>query len=425
MESKANGELSGRDIACKPLEIEDCKEADVSSGPSEAHDEELPIPPPDTLQGWIVVFGALIALTLTIGTTAAYGVYLQAYKLDEFPDTSTSLLSWIGTLQFSCMCFVGIGVGVLCERVDTRLLCLFGSIVAGLALIIASFCHSPGALLATQGIMFGFGGAFLYVPAVALPPMWFEKYRGLATSVAVAGTGIGGVWQSFAARAMMENVGRGWALRISGLVLIGVCSAISPLLRTRMRPARREKIIDFSVLRGVRFPLLFFTTLLGGGAYYIPIYNFPSYSVIVLGKTQSWGANMSAIIGPINALWLACTGTCLSVLVLWLPFKTVGPYLASVILFGFFSGAIVSLVPVSAASLFGIKRLPSIMGLIMLAYAIGGLISSPPAGAMLDKFGHGTDFTSLIIFAGVLAAASVATQSVLRVVISRQFLMKA
>ncbi|KAJ1943390.1 hypothetical protein EC988_006244 [Linderina pennispora] len=210
-----------------------------------------------------------------------------------------------------------------------------------------------------------------------------------------------------------------------------------------MRPAQREKIIDFSVLRGVRFPLLFFTTLLGGGAYYIPIYNFPSYSVIVLGKTQSWGANMSAIvsassivgriamgslgdkIGPINALWLACTGTCLSVLVLWLPFKTVGPYLASVILFGFFSGAIVSLVPVSAASLFGIKRLPSIMGLIMLAYAIGGLISSPPAGAMLDKFGHGTDFTSLIIFAGVLAAASVATQSVLRVVISRQFLIKA
>ncbi|KAJ1941142.1 hypothetical protein FBU59_003586 [Linderina macrospora] len=291
--------------------------------------------------------------------------------------------------------------------------------------------------------MFGVSGAFLYVPAVALPPMWFEKYRGLATSVAVAGTGVGGVWQSFATRAMIENVGREWALRISGLVLIGVCSVTSPLLRTRMKPTKREKIIDFSVLRGIKFPLLFFTTLLGGGAYYIPIYNFPSYSVIVLGKTQSWGANMSAIvngssivgrvamgylgdkIGPLNALWLATAGTCLSVLVLWLPFKAVGPYLASVILFGFFSGAIVSLVPVSAASLFGVKRLPSIMGLIMLAYAIGGLVSSPPAGAMLDKFGHGTDFSSLIIYAGVLATAAVATQSVLRVVISRQLFKKA
>ncbi|KAJ1935913.1 hypothetical protein EC988_008342 [Linderina pennispora] len=291
--------------------------------------------------------------------------------------------------------------------------------------------------------MFGFGGSFLYVTGLTLPPMWFEKYRSLATSIAIAGSGIGGLWMSFATRAMMSSVGREWALRITGLVVIGVCSAMSPLLKTRMKPARREKIIDFSVLRDPKFALLFFSTLLGGGSYYIPIYNFPTYASIVLGKNRSWGSNMSAIvngssiagrvvmgllgdkIGPLNALWISTVGTCLSVLVLWLPFKTVGPFLASVVLFGFFSGAIVSLVPVATAGLFGVRRLPSIMGLIMCAYMIGGLISSPPAGAMLDRFGHGTNFSSLIIYDGVLAGASVATQSVLRVIVSRRFFHKA
>ncbi|KAJ1930219.1 hypothetical protein EC988_010052, partial [Linderina pennispora] len=113
MEDKTNETRSGTPISSSVVEAEEHK-AGLSNGfPIEAPIEETSIPPPDTIQGWVVVLGAFFTLMMSIGATTAYGVYLQAYKLDEFPNTSSSMLSWIGTLQFSSMCFFGIGVGVL------------------------------------------------------------------------------------------------------------------------------------------------------------------------------------------------------------------------------------------------------------------------------------------------------------------------
>ncbi|KAJ2851879.1 hypothetical protein J3B02_003523 [Coemansia erecta] len=207
------------------------------------------IKPPHNLDskfGWLVVFGSFFNLMLSIGTTTTYGVYLQEYKLVEFPNVSSSFLSWIGTLQFVMMCFFGIGVGVLCEHVDTRILSAFGAIVSGVALIIASFCNSPWKLLLTQGILFGFGASFVYVTGLTLPPQWFAKYRAFATGIAIAGSGIGGLWLSFATHAIITNISWKWALRITGLIIIGVCGPISLLMKTRVKPAKREKIIDIS-----------------------------------------------------------------------------------------------------------------------------------------------------------------------------------
>ncbi|KAJ1818126.1 hypothetical protein LPJ75_001526, partial [Coemansia sp. RSA 2598] len=235
------------------------------------------------------VFGSFSNLMLSIGAITSYGVYLQEYKLVVFPNASSSFLSWIGTLQFVMMCFFGIGVSVLCERVDTRILSGIGALVSALALIIASFCNSPWKLLITQGIMFGFGASFLYATGLNLPPQWFAKYRALATGIAIAGSGIGGLWLSFATRAMITNLSWKWALRITGLVIIGVCGPNSLLMRTRVKPVRREKIIDLSILRDKRFALLFFGALFGLGGFFIPYFFMPSYAVIVLEKSDSWG----------------------------------------------------------------------------------------------------------------------------------------
>ncbi|KAJ1961716.1 hypothetical protein GGI12_003088 [Dipsacomyces acuminosporus] len=435
--ASASASASEKDIANVETKVTP-ESADIES---EQHSNQPP--PPDTIYSWIVVLGAFFSMMLSIGMTTAYGVYLQEYKLVEFPKDSASLLSWIGTLQFSIMCFTGIGVGVLCERIDTRLLSAFGAIVSGLALIIASFCNAPWKLLLTQGLLFGFGGSFLYITGLVLPPQWFEKRRAVGTSTAIAGSGIGGLWLSFATRAMIQNLGRQWALRISGLVIIGVCGASSILMRMRFRPVQREKIIDFSVLKDKRFVLLFLTALFGASGYYIPYFFMPAFSAIVLGKNNSWGTNIASIlnassiagrivmgvlgdvVGSVNALLISTSFSCVSVLVLWLPFKSPGTLIAAAVIFGFCSGAIVSLIPVVTANLFGVKRLPSIIGLLMIAYMAGGLVASPPAGAMLDTVGHGRNFNSLIIYDGVFLAVSTASLSALRIIMSNKLFSKA
>ncbi|KAJ2896833.1 hypothetical protein GGI21_005006, partial [Coemansia aciculifera] len=371
---------------------------------------------------------------LSIGTTTTYGVYLQEYKLVEFPDASSSFLSWIGTLQFSMMCFFGIGVGVLCEHFDTRLISGLGALISGLALVIASFCNSPWKLLLTQGLLYGFGGSLLYITGMTLPPQWFSKHRALATGIAIAGSGIGGLWLSTATRTMTSNLSRQWALRITGLVIIGVCGVTSLLMKMRFKPEKRQTTFDTSVLRDKRFVLLFFGAMFGSAGYFVPYYFMPSYAVTVLGKDSDWGANVSSImngvsiagrvlmgilgdrVGSLNTLCVATLFSCLSILVLWLPFKSAGTFLAAASIFGFFSGAVVSLIPVVAANLFGVRRLPSVIGLLMIAYMTGGLISSPPAGAMLDKYGDDRNYSSLIIYTGALLGASTISQMLLRLI---------
>ncbi|KAJ2109368.1 hypothetical protein IW146_006397 [Coemansia sp. RSA 922] len=421
-------------------------ELDQLPASEKTRDVEPPAPasPPatDTKYGWLVVLGCFFALMLSIGTTTTYGVYLQEYKLVEFPDAASSLLSWIGTLQFSMMCFFGIGVGVLCEHFDTRLLSALGALVSGLALVVASFCNSPWKLLLTQGLLYGFGGSLLYITGLTLPPQWFSKYRALATGIAIAGSGIGGLWLSTATRSMTNNLSRQWSLRITGLVIIGVCGVTSLLMKMRFKPEKRQKIIDLSVLRDKRFVLLFLGAMFGSAGYFVPYYFMPSYAVVVLGKNSDWGANVSSImngasiagrilmgilgdrVGSLNTLWAATLLSCLSILVLWLPFSGAGTFFAAAAIFGFFSGAIVSLIPVVTANIFGVRRLPSVIGLLMIAYMTGGLISSPPAGAMLDKYGHGKDFDSLIIYTGVLLGVSSVSQTLLRLIISRQLWYK-
>ncbi|KAJ1761351.1 hypothetical protein IW137_004207 [Coemansia sp. RSA 1287] len=399
---------------------------------------EAVLPPTDTATAWLVVLASFLNLMLSIGVTTTYGVFLQYYKLEEFPDASTSFLSWIGTLQTASMCFFGIGAGVLCEHIDTRLLSLCGALISGLALIIASFCNSPWKLLLTQGLMFGAGGSLLYITGLTLPPQWFTKYRALATGIAIAGSGIGGLWLSFATRAMMTSIGRQWGLRITGLIIIGICGPTSWLMRMRFRAVRNERVIELAFLRDCRFALLFFAALFGACGFYIPFYFMPSYSAIVLGKSNSWGTSISSImngtsifgrvamglvgdrVGSLNTLCTMTLLSCLGILVLWLPFTSVGPFVAAAVIFGLCSGGIVSLIPVVTANIFGVKRLPSTIGLLMLAYTFGDLISSPPAGAILDKYGHGTSFTSLIIYNGVFLALSTICDILLRIILSRK-----
>ncbi|KAJ2705719.1 hypothetical protein FB645_002209 [Coemansia sp. IMI 203386] len=207
-------------------------------------------------------------------------------------------------------------------------------------------------------------------------------------------------------------------------------------MRKRIHIARRDRLIDFGVLLNTRFLFLFSATVLAAGGYFIPFYFMPSYIEVVIGKPSFWGANISSIlsasgvvgritmgmfadcIGPFNVVFVSSLLSSVAILVLWLPFENLGTLVASAALFGLASGSIFSLVPVMTAALFGIKRLPSILGLLLISYTIGVFIGAPVGGVLLDKYGQGTDYRMLIAYGGALFAAASVLFVVLRFVIS-------
>ncbi|KAJ2402639.1 hypothetical protein GGI23_000571 [Coemansia sp. RSA 2559] len=376
--------------------------------------------PVDGPYGWVVVVASCVMLMFAMGVVNAYGAYETQYQVDQFKETPVSTLMWIGTLEWTAMNFVSIPAGILCERFDTRLVTFVGGLVMGAALIAASFCDDAvWKLLLTQGIVFGIGSSLVYIPATTIPSQWFDKHRPLALGLAVSGSGIGGLWLTPATNSMIQQLGTRWSLRITGIVVVAVNSVCSIFMRNRFRVPSRDKLVDFSVMRDTRFEFLFAGVVCAVTAYFTPFFHMPTFSVLVLGKTASFGNNMLTAInaastvgrvatgriamsvGTMNTL-VACTFLAgLSVLILWLPFESAGTLIACAVCYGFFCGGFISLCPVIIAQLWGVQRISTIVGLVYIASFIGGMVGAPASGAILDNIGHRTNYKPTIIFAGV------------------------
>ncbi|KAJ1822665.1 hypothetical protein LPJ75_000316 [Coemansia sp. RSA 2598] len=387
--------------------------ADHDSGPSDSN----------AAYGWLVVAGSFFVLMASMGSSNSYGVYLQEYQ-QQFPNAPNSLLSWIGSIQFGIISFLGVVSGVAAERYDIRWVVGLGSLVSGGGLVIGSFCRTPWGLLATQGVVFGIGGSFMMVPAMCLPAQWVGRWKGVATCVATTGGSIGGLWMSLATRKMVAALGWQWSLRINGLVVVFVGLAVSPLMRKRVHLEPRDQLVDLRALGSPRFLVLFAASIFVSGAYFAP-YNFmPPYAVTQLGLDKTWGADVSSImnacgtvgrlvvgvaadfVGPLNALVACLVGTAAAVFALWLPFRSLAMLVVAAVFVGLCGGCLVSLGPLVTARLFGIRRLPSLLGLLYLAYTAGAMVCSPVAGVLLDSAGSGSDYTWVIVYIGCFYVAA-------------------
>jgi MFS family permease len=122
----------------------------------------------------------------------------------------------IGGLNFSVAMLTAPLVMVLTRFYNFHIPMLLGTVLQTLGFITASFASKVWHLYLTQGILVGLGVGFTYIPTIAILPQWFESRRSLASGIAAAGSGIGGVIFSFGVRAIISNISLAWALRITG-----------------------------------------------------------------------------------------------------------------------------------------------------------------------------------------------------------------
>lgn len=402
--------------------------------------EDKPI---DGAYGWAVVMSGCIMLMFSMGCVNSYGAYQTYYNLNQFPDAPVSTLSWIGTMQFAVLNVGGIPAGILCERMDSRLVTFVGGLIMGVSLIIASFCDSAvWKLILTQGIVFGIGGSLVFIPAVSIPAQWFTKYRALAVGIVVAGSGVGGLWLTPATKSMISSLGTGWALRITGIIIFVVNSVASLFMRNRLQLESRAQIVDFSVFRDFRFLLVFAGAVCATTGYFTPLFSLPAFAVKISHESASFGNNLLTILNAASAVGRVATGqvavalgsmntlagctlmAALSILILWLPFSASGTLIACAIVYGLFCGGFIGLIPVIMAELWGVQRIATIIGLLYVANFMGTMVGAPSSGAILDNIGHGTDFKPTIIFSGVFMLASSLAFVGLRLTTSRAIFKK-
>nr|KAJ3419304.1 hypothetical protein HK105_007111 [Polyrhizophydium stewartii] len=381
--------------------------------------------PADRGYGWVVVVASFMINVFTIALPASYGIFQAAYaNQPEFAGASSLAIAFIGSLGSAGLPLFSIPAGRLVDRFGSRNVCLSGAVFVGAAMILASFSGAVWQIFATQGLLFGIGTSLSHIAGISLLPDWFIKRRGIATGIAVAGSGLGGLMLGPILRTLISQVGWRWTLRLIGIVGGSVLLVCSMLLRARtMRKSQRG--MHFSNFRDSIFLRLYAVAVIHSFAYFVPFFYIPTYATR-FGMSEEQGALLVGIlsgssglgrvvlgfaadhIGHINMLTMCLTIATMCLFVVW-PFATTfGSVLAFVLVYGFFVGGFVCMTSTVIAQLFGATgSIATVTGMIFNGYLFGDLFGAPIAGAIIDHFtvvgadgSKNTDYVPAIMFAG-------------------------
>ncbi|KAL1917399.1 uncharacterized protein VTP21DRAFT_5055 [Calcarisporiella thermophila] len=379
---------------------------------------------PDGGYGWLVVLGAFLCQWVIFGYGLTWGVYEEYYQNVQFKgQASPSVISLIGTVGTALVVVCGPINGPLVDRFGVRTLLAAATIILPLGLILASFSTQIWQLFLTQGVLYGLGSSLSFFPSVGTIPEWFTKHRGLASGIAVCGTGIGGLVLSPVTSKLIAVIGIGWTLRIIGIMAFIMLATATILIKGRVvRDKARPFTVDVSLLKQKKLALYIVAIAIEYFAYVVPFYLTPEFSFTIgLGRENGSlfvalmnGANAVGRIvlglaadrlGRINVMCFCLIFSSLSILLIWNFSFSFAPMCIFSLFYGFFGGGFVTLVGVVTAELSGIGNLPSALGLVFASTFVGNLVGTPIAAA-LHKPSLSNPYLPSILFSGFMTLLS-------------------
>ena len=214
------------------------------------------------------------------------------------------------------------------------------------------------------------------------------------------------------------NLSFGWTVRICAFLILAVMGPSALAIRARL-PPRKTGFFLPSAFKEPQYVALIAAVFLTIVGVFIPIFYLPSYAVsygmssrlafyltAILNGASFFGRVIPGItadkVGRLNMLFFmaVCTGI---LALCWQKTTSNAPIIAFSALYGFFSGAIVSLMTVCIAQIpKSPKDIGTYMGQGMLIVAIGALIGPPVSGALVNRY-H--EFKQVSIFSGVVTLA--------------------
>ena len=252
---------------------------------------------------------------------------------------------------------------------------------------------------------------------------WFNVRRGFATGIASSAGGLGGVCFPLIILYIGPTMGFAWALRIIGILCFALCAVACLLLKTRLPPNHKGgAAVDFKALREPNYALITLAVWLVEFSVFVPYTYLGSYSLHAgLGQSMSYQIciflNAGAIpgrmlpglladyMGRFNVMAMTAIVCSVCTLALWYNAgSNEGAVIAYSVLFGFWSGAAISLTPVCISQVCRTEDYGKRSGTTFTLVSFGTLTALPIAGAIQEY--NGGEYWGLIIFGGVSYLAS-------------------
>jgi MFS family permease len=360
--------------------------------------------PLDSRRAWVAAVGAGAANGMAFGTAYTFGTFFESMA-DEFGSErgSTALLFGV-TLLF----FFGLGIvsGPLSDRFGHHRLLAVGATLFVSGIVLTSYVDSIAIGYITYGVGVGLGGGCFVAPLTALVGQLFETHRALALGVVATGNGVGTLVLSPLSESLIDA--NGWRSAYRVLAVIAVVVFVLALVAVRVRsdqlsgPGKQTpQEVSYEFVRNRAFQSLFVSGLL------MSIGLFVAFAFIVpfatdAGISSSGASRLVAVIGLtsiIGRLGLTSLSRRLGVVgvyrgalavmpvafVVWLIAGSSYPLLMLfAAILGVSYGGFVAIAPAVIIEQAGVEALGRKMGVVFLAFGIGGLIGPPAAGAIAD-----------------------------------------
>ncbi|KAF9075382.1 major facilitator superfamily domain-containing protein [Rhodocollybia butyracea] len=374
--------------------------------------------PDGGLRAWLVVFGCFLYACTVFGFGLNWGVLQDYYHTTMFPNTSLGVLSiTVGLANFtmngSSYLFGGLG-----DRFGYKRMIAISCALAYLCLLASAFATKVYQLFLFQGCLFGISQGIGMPLYYSLCSQWFLKKRGLATGIAVAGSGIGGGIETLIMRKLILKIGyRHTMIAFStahALIWIFAWFLIKERAHPGLNPAAKKRWLPrkingtfFSVAFSMFFGVFGFLTPYYFSTTYtremVPTLNPDSLLVTVplivmnfsLGIGRITAGRLADTFGATNMFFLSFFVGGMLQMIFWTLARSYAAILTFSILNGLIGSWFMSLLPVVCARMFGVEGLSTITGFMILANSPGQFAGSSISGIVLSSSGNNWAAVSL------------------------------
>lgn len=386
-----------------------------------------------------VVLTASSVVFIGLGITNTFGVFQEYYIEHTLKHEKPEKIIVIGSTAASLYFVLGAFAGRFADLIGYRPSLLLGASLMVGSLFAASAATTYIQLLLSQGIGFGLGLSFAYLPAVSVSRQYWRRNHGVANAVVVSGGAVGGAILPYIVKLLLAEKGPSQTFRILGYVAAaGLLPSIIflrpskptvPLWRRQAIEGRRPPLLDLSLLSNSKFnALLLASTIAMFG--FLPRYFLLVDSAVTQGVNPSFTPWLLGLMnglsivgrigigyyadrfGKVSALSLSFMLCGLGHLTFWLSGvllpttdqnAVTAMFKLFVIYIGVFGSGFISLFPVVMAHLFGGEALASKQGLLNTIVGLATL-TGPSAVYAIVGDGETHRWAIAIVSAGLFMA---------------------
>jgi MFS family permease len=372
----------------------------------------MPLSQTQSSYRWLIVACGALMSCVGIGAMFSLAIFLQ--PMSDATGWTRAGISSAMTLNFLVMGAAGFFWGAVSDRFGPRIVVLTGSVLLGLALVLASRATTLPAFQLIYGMLVGLAAGSFFAPMIAATTGWFTTNRSLAVSLVSAGMGVApmtvspfAAWllQEYEWRIAMATIGvAAWILLIPAALLVRTppASADAEAAPGQNPAGDRAGLSAARALRTPQFAILGTTFFLCCAAHSGPIFHMVSYAIAcgipamaavtiysVEGLAGLGGRLLLGVLADrlgVKLVLVAGLAVQAIVLSLYLAVSQLSQFYVLAVIFGTAYGGVMPLYAVLAREYFGQRVMGTVFGAATMASSIGMAIGPLAGGWVFDTF---------------------------------------